>query len=45
MNDVVVTVRVLDLLVYYFVISVVMHVGHNSKTKVLIGNQLHDMSN
>ena len=28
-NDVV--VRVLDLLVYYFVIRVDMHVGHNSK--------------
>ena len=35
-NDVV--VRVLDLIVYYFVIrvSVDMHVGHNSKTEGII---------
>ena len=33
-NDVV--VRVLDLLVYYFVIRVGMHVGHNSKTEGII---------
>ena len=33
-NDVV--VRVLDLIVYYFVTMVDMHVGHNSKTEGII---------